>query len=92
MADAVKGKEDVEGDEKLWFEKPLLGMVFNSKEELQTFYSNYAREEGLRVMTRSSNNGEDAELKYITLACARSRKNHRPPKYSPSIAINKNRL
>lgn len=82
MADAVKGKEDMEGDEKLRVEKPMLGMVFNNKKELKTFYSNYAREEGFGVMTRSSNTGEDGELKYITLACARSGKNHRLAKNS----------
>lgn len=35
-------------------------MVFNGKNEFQTFYSNYAREEGFSVNVRSSNMGDYA--------------------------------
>lgn len=51
-------------------------MVFSKKNELTKFHTNYAREEGFGVKIRSSNMGDDGQLKYITLACSRSGKNH----------------
>lgn len=62
MGDSVEGNKNddagilsAENEESLQIEKPMLGMVFHDKNELQAFYSNYAREEGFDVKTRSSN-------------------------------------
>lgn len=41
----------------------MLGMIFNNKKKLQTFYTNYAGEKGFGLTTRSSNMGEDGKLK-----------------------------
>lgn len=66
MGDSVEGNKNddagilsAENEESLQIEKPMLGMVFHDKNELQAFYSNYAREEGFDVKTRSSNMWED---------------------------------
>lgn len=76
MGDVIEGNKNVEvareideSDKKLQSEKPTLEMVFNGKNDFQTFYSNYAREEGFSVNIRSSNMGDDGKLKYISLAC-----------------------
>lgn len=76
MGDVIEGNKNVEvareideSDKKLQSEKPTLEMVFNGKNEFQTFYSNYAREEGFSVNVRSSNMGDYGKLKYISLAC-----------------------
>lgn len=62
IGDSVEGNKNddagilsAENEESLQIEKPMLGMVFHDKNELQAFYSNYAREEGFDVKTRSSN-------------------------------------
>lgn len=97
MEDNVEGNTNVvvdlvsrETEEKSQFAKPTLGKVFNDKNELTTFYSNYAREEGFAVKIRSSNMGEDGQLKYITFACSRFGKNHSFKELPSSTAINKN--
>lgn len=52
-------------------------MVFNNKNELRKFYTNYAREEGFGMTTRSSNIEDNGKLKYITLTSTLSGKSHR---------------
>lgn len=76
MMDTIKGKEDVEGDEKLHFEKQMLGVLFHNKKELQTFYSTYAQER-IWCVDEKFEHGGGRRIKYITLACTHSGKNHR---------------
>lgn len=66
----------------------MLGVVFNNKEEFQTFYANYAREKRFDVTTRSSNMGEGGKLKYLTLTCARSGKRPNIAKQFPTATTN----
>lgn len=57
MVDVIEGNKDIEvdvmiNDEKFQFENLMLRMVFIDEKKLQTFYSNYAREEEFGAMTK----------------------------------------
>lgn len=49
-------------------EEPMVGMVFNSKEEVYEHYLNYAKGAGFGLTKRSSVNGEDG---YCVIECSR---------------------
>lgn len=54
-------------------EKPRVGTMFSSKEELEEYYKSYAQSMGFGVTKLSSKNGDDGK-KYFTLACSRGTK------------------
>ncbi|XP_045809922.1 protein FAR-RED IMPAIRED RESPONSE 1-like [Trifolium pratense] len=54
-------------------EKPQVGMIFSSKDELTEYYKSYAQSIGFGVSKLSSKNGDDGK-KYFTLACSRGTK------------------
>nr|GMD68686.1 protein FAR1-RELATED SEQUENCE 5-like [Ipomoea batatas] len=60
----------MEDEERL--NEPKVDMVFQSKEEVFTFYTNYAKKKGFGVVMRSSKHGDDGNLKYFTFACAKA--------------------
>ncbi|XVF30406.1 hypothetical protein REPUB_Repub16aG0054500 [Reevesia pubescens] len=60
------------GEEVL--EELKVGMVFNSKEETFTYYSEYAKQKGFGLIWRSSKRGDDGNPKYFALACSKTRK------------------
>jgi hypothetical protein len=50
---------------------PELGMTFEGVDDVQEYYSNYAKSKGFGVTRRSSHTDDDGELKYLTLSCSR---------------------
>ncbi|XP_052198814.1 protein FAR1-RELATED SEQUENCE 6-like isoform X2 [Diospyros lotus] len=50
---------------------PIAGMVFNSEKEVFEFYNRYALQKGFGLTKRSTKNGDDGQLKYYSLACAK---------------------
>ncbi|KAG6707819.1 hypothetical protein I3842_06G051300 [Carya illinoinensis] len=55
-------------------EEPKSKMEFNSFEEVMTYYKQYAKNIGFRVMTRMTEKGDDGTVRYATLGCARGGK------------------
>ncbi|XP_035547264.1 protein FAR1-RELATED SEQUENCE 5-like [Juglans regia] len=55
-------------------EEPKLGMVFNSEEELISYYKSYGKQCDFEIMTQRSHRFENGRLRYITLGCARGGK------------------
>ncbi|KAF5464139.1 hypothetical protein F2P56_014243 [Juglans regia] len=55
-------------------EEPKSGMKFNSFEEVMSYYKQYAKKCGFGVMTRRTEKGEDGNVRYATLGCARGGK------------------
>ncbi|CAL9001341.1 unnamed protein product [Prunus brigantina] len=54
---------------------PQVGMIFDSIDEVITYYKQYGRQSGFPVIKRSStNDGDDGNLKYVTISCAREGK------------------
>ncbi|KAH0983467.1 hypothetical protein GBA52_010644 [Prunus armeniaca] len=53
---------------------PQVGMIFDSIDEVITYYKQYGRQSGFPVIKRSSTNGDDGNLKYVTISCAREGK------------------
>lgn len=51
--------------------KPSTGMLSNSYEELFNYYALYAKKNGFATMKKTSEKGEDGELRYITISCSR---------------------
>ncbi|KAK0606606.1 hypothetical protein LWI29_001406 [Acer saccharum] len=64
-------------------EDPQIGNVYDSVERLFEYYKIYGKKMGFEVIKRTSNKGDDGELRYVTFACARSR---------PSKSTSKNSL
>ncbi|XP_059663720.1 protein FAR1-RELATED SEQUENCE 4-like [Cornus florida] len=56
------------GDE---VEKPMVGMVFPSEEEIRSYYNNYAKSQGFGVIKISAKNGRDGKSRYFSLTCAK---------------------
>jgi hypothetical protein len=52
-------------------EDPELGMIFETENDVQGYYKNYAKAKGFGVTKRSSNRDDNGELKYLTLCCSR---------------------
>ena len=44
-------------------------MMFNSKEEVRAYYTQYAKQAGFGVSKRTSKLGHDGNLKYFTISC-----------------------
>ncbi|XP_024984874.1 protein FAR1-RELATED SEQUENCE 6-like isoform X2 [Cynara cardunculus var. scolymus] len=55
-------------------EIPVIGMTFNSFEEVREFYGKYAAGKGFDIITRSTKSDVEGKIKYYTLACSRSGK------------------
>ncbi|XP_050216197.1 protein FAR1-RELATED SEQUENCE 6-like [Mercurialis annua] len=53
---------------------PKVGMMFNSEEEVYSFYIRYAQKEGFGITKSRTKNGVDGNLKYYSLACVRAGK------------------
>ncbi|KAF5451928.1 hypothetical protein F2P56_026982 [Juglans regia] len=62
-------KVEMDGDDE-----PVSGMMFNSLEDLMSYYKEYGKKRGFGVMTKRSERGEDQTVRYVTLACARGGK------------------
>ena len=45
-------------------------MMFNSIVEIVIYYRRYAKEKGFAVAKRTSKNGDDGVLRYVTIACS----------------------
>ena len=45
-------------------------MMFNSIVEIVIYYRRYAKEKGFVVAKRTSKNGDDGVLMYVTIACS----------------------
>jgi zinc finger SWIM domain-containing protein 3 len=46
-------------------------MKFNSEDEVRSYYTKYANQEGFGIMTRTSKKGADGKVVYFILACSR---------------------
>ncbi|KAF5445798.1 hypothetical protein F2P56_034821 [Juglans regia] len=62
-------KVEMDGDDE-----PVSEMMFNSLEDLMSYYKEYGKKRGFGVMTKRSERGEDHTVRYVTLACARGGK------------------
>ncbi|XP_042974613.1 protein FAR1-RELATED SEQUENCE 5-like [Carya illinoinensis] len=51
-------------------EEPKLGMVFQSEEELLSYYKKYGKQCGFGIMTQRSHRFEDVSVRYVTVGCA----------------------
>src|SRR4051812_46121340 len=60
-----------EGQADVSLEDPELGMTFDTENDVKEYYKNYAKAKGFGVTRRSSNRGDNGELKYLTLCCSR---------------------
>lgn len=49
---------------------PQKGMIFGSEEEVKSYYTKYANQEGFGITTRSSRKGADGKVGYLILACS----------------------
>jgi len=72
----VDDDEDNDGPEKIilenqMVEEPKIGMIFDSEEEVLSYYKQYAKQVGFGVTKRSSTTGDDGKLRYFTIACVR---------------------
>ncbi|XP_019184175.1 PREDICTED: protein FAR1-RELATED SEQUENCE 4-like [Ipomoea nil] len=74
----------MDDEEKL--NEPKVEMVFQSMEEVFTFYTNYAKKMGFGVVTKSSTRGDDGNLKHFTFACAKA---HRKESTSKNLLSSK---
>ncbi|KAK7345047.1 hypothetical protein VNO77_15422 [Canavalia gladiata] len=61
---------------------PQDGMVFCSEDEVRSYYTKYANQEGFGIMTRTSRKGADGKVRYFILACSREG-NRRTSKKNP---------
>ncbi|XP_042950352.1 protein FAR1-RELATED SEQUENCE 5-like [Carya illinoinensis] len=55
-------------------EEPKLSMVFQSEEELLSYYKRYGQQCGFGIMTQRSHRFEDMSVRYVTVGCARGEK------------------
>ncbi|XP_071739974.1 protein FAR-RED IMPAIRED RESPONSE 1-like [Rutidosis leptorrhynchoides] len=63
--------------------EPKVGMVFDTVEELASFYANYGKKTGFGVSKRSSRKSlEDEEKRYATISCHRAGKSQSKTKNS----------
>lgn len=69
---------------------PEAGMIFNSEDEVRSYYTKYAIQEGFGIMTRSSKKGADGKVGYFILACSREG-NRRTSKRNPMRNVPSNK-
>lgn len=50
-------------------ETPQIGMIFQSVEAINRYYSSYGRKQGFAITKRSSTSGYDGNVIYVTFAC-----------------------
>ena len=63
---------DVDGSNVNSILEPTVGMVFDSIEEVKSFYKSYAVRKGFQWKIRNSKTGLDGQLRYLVLACTRA--------------------
>ncbi|KAH7542648.1 hypothetical protein FEM48_Zijuj02G0096400 [Ziziphus jujuba var. spinosa] len=61
-------------------EKPKVGMLFDSIDELKEYYKMYGKKNRFEICKRTSSKEDDEELKYITFACSHQGKSRRKSK------------
>ncbi|KAJ6700119.1 PROTEIN FAR1-RELATED SEQUENCE 10-RELATED [Salix purpurea] len=64
--------EGVGNDDEI--KPPSIGMVFNTPDEVRSYYDKYACHLGFNSIKKSTKSGDDGNVKYFTLACSRSGK------------------
>lgn len=60
---------------KMWkknVDEPEIGILFDSADEMFTYYKTYGKQKGFPVKRRTSKKGSDGILRYVTFACGRS--------------------
>ncbi|KAJ6741690.1 RIBOSE-5-PHOSPHATE ISOMERASE [Salix viminalis] len=62
--------EGVGNDDEI--KPPSIGMVFNTPDEVRSYYDKYACHLGFNSIKKSTKSGDDGNVKYFTLACSRS--------------------
>ncbi|KAK7336551.1 hypothetical protein VNO77_17095 [Canavalia gladiata] len=62
--------ESVSFNEVDAFPVPQVGMVFSSEVEVRSYYTEYAKQLGFRIITRTSKKGRDGKVKYLILECS----------------------
>ncbi|KAJ6921382.1 hypothetical protein NC652_015326 [Populus alba x Populus x berolinensis] len=67
-----KESEGVGNDDEM--KPPSIGMVFNTPDEVRSYYDEYACHLGFNTIKKSTKSGDDGNVKYFTLACSRSGK------------------
>lgn len=72
--DNIENQKEEMGNVEDKVEDPKTGMMFNSIDVLMKFYTRYAKEKGFAVAKRTAKKGDDAEVRYVTVACNRGGK------------------
>ncbi|XP_042983428.1 protein FAR1-RELATED SEQUENCE 5-like [Carya illinoinensis] len=62
---------DNEQDNNETVEEPKVGMTFSSVEEVWSYYMKYGKQKGFGVCKRNSKQGDDGNVRWFTLVCAR---------------------
>jgi hypothetical protein len=71
--DNDRGKDIITLENQM-VEEPKVGMMFDSEEEVLSYYKQYAKQVGFGVTKRSRKIGDDGNLRYFTIACLREGK------------------
>ncbi|KAM7480888.1 hypothetical protein LguiB_005471 [Lonicera macranthoides] len=61
-------------------EDPKVGMIFNTTNEIFQFYLRYGKKKGFAISKRTSHKGQNGEVKYVTITCAREGTSRRTSK------------
>ncbi|XP_047337802.1 protein FAR1-RELATED SEQUENCE 5-like [Impatiens glandulifera] len=51
---------------------PIVGMTFNSENELREYYNAYAQSKGFGICKLGARNGQDGKQKWFSIACAKN--------------------
>ena len=70
----IDEKESEGGGNDDEIKTPSIGMVFNTPDEVRSYYDEYACHLGFNAIKKSTKSGDDGNVKYFTLACSRSGK------------------
>ncbi|KAI5339859.1 hypothetical protein L3X38_019132 [Prunus dulcis] len=70
--EAVSEEPELENRENV--EEPLVGMTFNNIDDIVVYYREYGKQLGFPVRKRTSQKGDEGELKYVTISCGREGK------------------
>ncbi|CAL9007765.1 unnamed protein product [Prunus brigantina] len=70
--EAASEEPELENRENV--QEPRVGMTFNNIDEIVVYYREYGKQLGFPVRKRTSQKGDEGELKYVTISCGREGK------------------
>ncbi|XP_068665544.1 protein FAR1-RELATED SEQUENCE 6-like isoform X2 [Aristolochia californica] len=93
IVDDKKFEHEPDGDQNITGgdeEKPQVGMVFKSYEEICEFYNHYAEHMGFGTKTKRSWYNEDGQCVQAVLTCCKEGKGREAPKYRSRVSAKTN--